>query len=87
MIQLDGWIEYDTVAFAGPILESKGVRATFQEKSKKGQNIWKFGQKYTKFVDILKKGNLHRDNETDKNQKSEGGQKIFIFRGVTLWGG
>ena len=39
MIQLDGWIEYDTVAFAGPILESKGVRATFQKKSKKGQNI------------------------------------------------
>ena len=60
MIQLDGWIEYDTVAFAGPILESKGVRATFQKKSKKGQNIWKFGQKYTKFVDILKRGNLIR---------------------------
>ena len=25
-------------------------------KGKKGQNIWKFGQKYTKFENILKKG-------------------------------
>ena len=27
-------------------------------KGKEGQNIWKFEQKYTKFANILKKGNL-----------------------------
>ena len=26
------------------------------KKGKKEQNIWKFGQKYTKFENILKKG-------------------------------
>ena len=45
----------------GSILESKGMRAIFQKKGKKkivkkGQNIWKFGQKCTKFENILKKG-------------------------------
>ena len=30
--------------------------AIFQKKGKKGQNIWKFGQKYTKFENILKNG-------------------------------
>ena len=41
----------------GPILESKGMCAIFQKKckSKKGQNIWKFRQKFTKFENILKK--------------------------------
>ena len=45
----------------GLILESKGMRAIFQKKSKnvkkgkKGQNIWKFGQKFGKFKNILKK--------------------------------
>ena len=42
------------------ILESKGMHAIFQKKGKKGEkifeNIWKFGQKYTKFENILKKG-------------------------------
>ena len=33
----------------GPILESGGMRAIFQKKDKKGQNIWKFGQKCTRF--------------------------------------
>ena len=45
---------------AGPILKSKGVGVIFQKKStemlKKGQNIWEFGQKCTKFEYILKKG-------------------------------
>ena len=41
---------------SGPILESKGMRAIFQKKGKKGQNIWKFAQKCTKFENILKKG-------------------------------
>ena len=45
---------------AGPILESKGMRAIFHEKGKKGQNIWKFGQKCTRFENILKKGSLMR---------------------------
>ena len=40
---------------SGPILESKGMRAIFQKKGKKEQNIWKFEQKYTKFENILKK--------------------------------
>ena len=37
----------------GPILESKELGAIFE---KKGWNIWKFGQKCTKFKNILKKG-------------------------------
>ena len=43
----------------GPILESKVVSAIFQkskEMSKKGQNIWTFGQKYMKFENIFKIG-------------------------------
>ena len=31
-----------------------------QKKGKKGQNIWKFGQKRTKFENILKKDSLVR---------------------------
>ena len=46
----------------GPILDSKGMCAIFQEqskkKSKKGQNIWKFGQNPTKYENILKNGSL-----------------------------
>ena len=46
----------------GPILDSKGMCAIFQKqskkKSKKGQNIWKFGQNPTKYENILKKGSL-----------------------------
>ena len=42
--------------FAGLILQSKGMLAIFEKKGKKGQNIWKFGQKCTKFENILKKG-------------------------------
>ena len=48
-----------------PIPESKGMRAIFQKKGKKGQkifkkskkrqNTWKFSQKCTKFENILKK--------------------------------
>ena len=44
-----------------PILESKSMRAIFQEKGKKvkkclkGQNIWKLRQKWTKFENILNK--------------------------------
>ena len=30
------------------------------KKGKKGQNIWKFGQKCTKFENIFKKGSLMR---------------------------
>ena len=50
---------------SGPILESKGMCAIFQKKDKKTakkfekfeifQNIWKFGQKCTKFESILEK--------------------------------
>ena len=29
------------------------------KKGKKGQNIWKIGQKSTKFEDILKKGRVN----------------------------
>ena len=36
----------------------KDMHAMFQTKGKKGQNIWKFGQKCTKFENILKKGSL-----------------------------
>ena len=51
------------ISHAGPILESKGICAILQKKGKqmlkkgkKGQNIWKFEQKGTKFENILKKG-------------------------------
>ena len=39
------------VRLAGPILESKGIRAIFQKKDKKGQNICKFGQKCAKYFE------------------------------------
>ena len=42
-----------------PILGSKGMLVIFQKKGKKGQkgqNIWKFEQKYTKLENKLKKG-------------------------------
>ena len=41
---------------SGPTLESKSMCAIYQKKGKKGQNIWKFGQKCTKFENILKEG-------------------------------
>ena len=34
------------------------MRAIIQKKGKKGQNIWKFGQKCIKFENILKMGSL-----------------------------
>ena len=40
---------------AGPILERKGMYTIFQRKGKKGQNIWKFGQKWTKFENFWKR--------------------------------
>ena len=45
----------------GPILERKGMHVIFLKKGKKGkrgQNIWKSGQKYTKVKNILKKDSL-----------------------------
>ena len=46
--------------YPGPIRESKGMHAIFQKKGKKGQkkkqNNKNFGQKCTKFENILKKG-------------------------------
>ena len=45
-------------AFTGPHLESKGMRAIFQEKGTKGPKkakYLKFEQKCTKFQNILKK--------------------------------
>ena len=36
------------------------MRAIFQKKGKKGQNVWKFRQKCTKFENISKKGSLMR---------------------------
>ena len=43
---------------SGPILEKKGMRVIFQKKGKRGPNIWKFGQKCTKFENILKRGSF-----------------------------
>ena len=53
---------------AGPILESKVMHAIFQKMSKKGQNIWKFGEKSTKFENILKKGGLTHTTTTCMNE-------------------
>ena len=50
------------MTFPGPILQSKYMRAIFGKKGKsraknvkKGQNIWQFGQKCTKFENNLKR--------------------------------
>ena len=41
----------------GPILESKDMCAKKSiKRAKKGENIWKFGQKCTKFENILEMG-------------------------------
>ena len=54
---------FKTFSSWGSIPESKGMRANFQKmgkkglkKSKKGQNTWKFGQKWTKFENNLERG-------------------------------
>ena len=41
-----------------PILEGKDMHVIYSEKEQKGQTIWKFGQKCTKFENILKKDSL-----------------------------
>lgn len=46
------------VVGVGPILESEAMGAISQKKGKKGQNIWKFGQKCKKIENFLKKGIL-----------------------------
>ena len=52
---------------AGPILERTFVWF-YRKRAKKGQNIWKFGQKCTKFENILKKGNLMHVSITHMKQ-------------------
>ena len=74
---------------AGPILESKGIRAIFQKKGKKGQkmlkkgnkgqNGWKFGQKYTKFENILKKGRRLRAIIARNKLTARIGQCLALF--------
>ena len=67
---------------AGPILKSKGVGVIFQKKStemlKKGQNIWEFGQKCTKFEYILKKGRRLRP-KIEHNKRADKCCCIFIL--------
>ena len=36
----------------GPILETKGMRVTFQKKGKKGQKMFKKGKQRTKYLKI-----------------------------------
>ena len=43
-----------------PILEGKDMHVIYSEKGQKGQTVWKFGQKCTKFENILKKDSLVR---------------------------
>ena len=44
------------IIITGPIPQSKGMGAFFQKKGKemllKGQNVWKFRQKWAKFENI-----------------------------------
>ena len=61
------------------------MRAIFQKKGKqmlkkdkKGQNIWKFGQKYTKFENILKKDRWLRAI-TSRNKLLEKAQRLYQF--------
>ena len=55
---------YTKLNIPGPILESKGMRASFQKKGKKraknGKIFENFGKKCTKFEVFLKKGSLVR---------------------------
>ena len=47
----------------GPILESNTIfQKRAKKKGKKGQHIWKFAQKCTKFENISKKDSLMRTN-------------------------
>ena len=41
---------YNILKYTGPFLESKGMRAIFQKKSKKGQNMLKKGKKEVKYL-------------------------------------
>ena len=45
-------------AYSGKLEHANDFSEKGQKKVKKEQNIWKFGQKRTKFENILKKGNL-----------------------------
>ena len=45
------------------------MRAISQKKGKKGHNIWKLGQKCTKFGNILKKGSLVCNYHTDETAR------------------
>ena len=63
----------------------KGMHAIFQKKGrqmfkkgKKGQIIWKFGQNYAKFEDVLKKGRWLRALIAGK-KLVEIGPEIFTF--------
>ena len=57
----------------GSILEHKGMRAIFQKKGKengkKEQNIWKFGQKCTKFENFLKNTRIYHGRLFTKSDK------------------
>ena len=53
----------------------------FRKKAKKGQNIRKFGQKYTKFENILKNGNLMRATIACMKQL---GFVFFLFFEINL---
>ena len=52
---------------AGPILDRTFVQF-YRKRAKNEQNIWKFGQKCTKFENILKKGNLRHVSMTHMKQ-------------------
>ena len=55
--------------------------AIFRKKGKKGQHIWKFGQKYTKFENILKKDRWLRNiiTRTKLLEKALWRDNIFFF--------
>ena len=68
-----------------PILDSKGMRAIFQKRGKKRQNIWKFGQQCTKFENILKKGTLVHATIACMKQQEYALQQMDSLREPHLW--
>ena len=55
-----------------------------EKKSKRGQNIWRFGQKCTKFEYILKKGSLMRATITCMKQLTYA--LTWKWPGCNRWG-
>ena len=55
-------VSWQLLMDTGPILESKGMRAIFQKKGKKGAKYWKTWARMYKIWKYLEKGQPHACN-------------------------